>query len=360
MATATTLPSTVNPERLEKILGQALGEMGAAINAVLVTLGDRLGLYKAMAGAGPMPPGDLAKKTGMNERYLREWLSAQAAGAFIDYDPATGCFLLTDEYAMILANDSGPAFLPAAFEVVKAMVMDEPRLEEAFRTGEGVGWDEHHPCLFSGTARFFKPGYRMHLMQSWLPALEGVVDKLEKGAKVADVGCGHGVSTILMAQAYENSRFWGFDYHEDSIAAARKATENAGVADRCLFEVAPSKAYRGSNYDLVAFFDCLHDMGDPVGAAAHVRKTLKPDGTWLIVEPFAHDELEKNLNPVGRVYYCASTMICTPASKAQEVGLALGAQAGEKRLREVVAAGGFSRFRRATETPFNLVFEARP
>ena len=343
-----------------QILGQAVGEMGAAMNSALVVLGDRLGLYKAMAGAGPMTAAALAAKTGMNERYLLEWLSAQAAGNFLEYDASTRSFTLTNEYAQILANESGPAFLPAAFEVVKAVIIDEPRLEEAFRTGEGVGWDEHHPCLFSGTERFFKPSYLMHLIQSWLPALDGVVEKLERGAEVADIGCGHGASTIIMAQAYPNSHFWGFDYHEGSIEAARKAAARAGVADRCTFEISSAKIYPGAAYDLVACFDCLHDMGDPEGAAAHVRSTLKPDGTWLIVEPFAHDELEKNINPIGRVFYCASTMICTPASKAQEVGTALGAQAGERRFRELISRAGFTRFRRATETPFNLVFEARP
>ena len=343
-----------------QILGQTVGEIGASMNGPLVLLGDRLGLYKAMAGAGPMTAEALAKKTGTNERYIREWLAAQAAGNFLEYDAATQSFNLTNEYAQILANEAGPAFLPAVCEIMKAMFIDEPRLEEAFRSGEGVGWDEHHPCLFSGTERFFKPSYLLNLIQSWLPALEGVVGKLQKGARVADVGCGHGSSTIIMAQAYPKSHFWGFDYHEDSIEAARKKAESAGVGDRCTFEVASAKAYPGRDYDLVAFFDCLHDMGDPTGASAHVRKTLKPDGTWLIVEPFANDELEKNLNPIGRVFYCASTMVCTPASKAQEVGMALGAQAGEKRLREVVTGGGFSQFRRATETPFNLVFEARP
>jgi SAM-dependent methyltransferase len=296
----------------------------------------------------------------MNERYLHEWLCAQAAGGILEYDAPTGRFTLTDEYALLMAHENGPAFLPAAYEVMRAIMIDEPRIEEAFRSGEGVGWEEHHPCLFTGTERFFKPSYLMNLVQSWLPALTGVSGKLQAGARVADVGCGRGASTILMAQAYPESRFWGFDFHEGSIEAARKTAAAAGVADRCTFEVAPSKAYPGSDYDLVAFFDCLHDMGDPVGAAAYVRGTLKPDGTWMIVEPFANDDVEKNLNPVGRVYYCASTMICTPASKSQEVGLALGAQAGEKRLREVVTEGGFTRFRRATETPFNLVFEARP
>lgn len=342
------------------ILGQAVSEIGAALNGALILLGDRLGLYKAMAGAGPMTSEELARKTGMNERYLREWLSAHAAGGMIDYDSATRRFTLTDEYALLLANEAGPAFLPAAYEIMKSLMIDEARIGEAFRTGEGVGWDQHHQCLFSGTERFFRPSYNMNLVQSWLPALHDVTGKLEAGARVADVGCGHGASTIIMAQAFPNSRFRGFDYHEGSIEAARKAAERAGVADRCTFEIASSKIYPGSDYDLVTFFDCLHDMGDPAGAAAHVRTTLKPDGTWMIVEPFANDELETNLNPVGRVYYCASTMICTPASKAQEVGLALGAQAGEKRLRDVVMQGGFTRFRRAAETHFNLVFEARP
>jgi SAM-dependent methyltransferase len=343
-----------------QILGQAVGEIGAAMNGALIVLGDRLGLYKAMAGTGPLTSEDLAAKTGMSERYLREWLSAHAAGGLMEYDAATRRFTLTNEYALLLANEAGPAFLPAAYEIMKALIIDEPRIEEAFRTGEGIGWDEHHPCLFSGTERFFRPSYLMNLIQSWLPALSDVTAKLQAGAQVADVGCGHGASTIIMAQSFPKSHFWGFDYHEGSIEAARKAAERAGVADRCTFEIASSKIYPGSDYDLVTFFDCLHDMGDPAGAAAHVRSTLDSDGTWMIVEPFAHDELEKNLNPVGRVYYCASTMICTPASKAQEVGLALGAQAGEKRIRDVVTQGGFTRFRRAAETPFNLVFEARP
>jgi len=292
-----TTATPINHDRLMQILGQAVGEMGAAMNGSLVLLGDRLGLYKAMAGAGPMSAGDLARKTGLHERYLREWLSAQAAGGILDYDPATQRFTLTPEYALLMANEAGPAFIPAAYEILKAMVIDEPRIEEAFRTGEGVGWDEHHPCLFTGTERFFKPSYLMNLVQAWLPALDGVVAKLQAGARVADVGCGHGASTIIMAQAYPKSHFWGFDYHEGSIKGARKAAERAGVGDRCTFEVASSKAYPGKDYDLVAVFDCLHDMGDPVGASAHVRSTLKPDGTWLIIEPFANDELEQNLNP---------------------------------------------------------------
>ena len=362
MATAQTSPTnpTINQDRLKQILSRAVAEMGAALNGPLILLGDRLGLYKAMAGVGPITSEELARKTGANERYLREWLSAHAAGGMLEYDPKTCCFTLTDEYALLLADETGPAFLPAAYEIMKALVIDEARLEEAFRTGEGVGWDEHHPCLFSGTERFFRPSYVTHLVQDWIPALDGIVTRLENGARVADIGCGHGVSTILMAQAYPKSRIRGFDYHEGSIEAARKAARRAGIGGRCTFEIASSKVYPGSDYDLVTFFDCLHDMGDPAGVAAHVRNTLKKDGTWMIVEPFANDELENNLNPIGRIGYCASTMVCTPASKAQEVGLALGAQAGEKRIREVVMQGGFTRFRRAAETPFNLVFEARP
>jgi 2-polyprenyl-3-methyl-5-hydroxy-6-metoxy-1,4-benzoquinol methylase len=352
--------TTINQDRLMQILGQAVGEIGAAMNGALILMGDRLGLYKAMDGSGPLTSADLALKTGMNERYLREWLSAQAAGGILEYDPVTKRFTLTPEYGLLMANEAGPAFLPAAYEVMKAMVIDEPRIEEAFRTGEGVGWDEHHPCLFTGTERFFKPSYLMNLVSAWLPALDGVVGKLQTGARVADVGCGRGASTIIMAQAFPASHFWGFDYHEGSIEGARKSAARAGVGGRCTFEVVSSKAYPGKDYDLVAVFDCLHDMGDPTGAAAYVKSTLKPNGTWMIVEPFAGDELENNLNPVGRVFYCASTIVCTPASKAQEVGLALGAQAGEKRIREVVTQGGFTRFRRAAETPFNLVFEARP
>jgi SAM-dependent methyltransferase len=359
MAT-TAINQTINPDRMTQILGTAVNEMAAAFSGILILLGDRLGLYKAMTGAGPMTSDDLARKTGMSERYLREWLAAQAAGGILEYNPATKSFALGNEYALLLAGESGPAFLPAAYEIMMALVIDEPRLEEAFRTGEGVGWDEHHPCLFSGTERFFKPSYLTNLVQSWIPALDGVSAKLAAGAIVADVGCGRGASTIIMAQAYPNSRFWGFDSHEGSIDGARNEAACAGVADRCTFEIASSKAFPGSDYDLVAVFDCLHDMGDPAGAAAHIRRALKPDGTWLIVEPFANDNLENNLNPIGRLCYCASTMVCTPASKAQEVGLALGAQAGEKRLRAVASEGGFTRFRRAAETPFNLVLEARP
>jgi SAM-dependent methyltransferase len=349
----------IDSTKLDQFMGRMVGELGAAANAALVVLGDRLGLYKAMMEAGPMTSRQLAEKAGTDERYTREWLSAQAAGGMIDYDPATQRFTLPNEHALALAVDDSPAFLPGAFEVLKSMIIDEPKIREAFKSGVGVGWHEHHPCLFEGTERFFRPGYAANLVSSWIPSLEGMEAKLKKGARVADVGCGYGSSTILMAKAYPNSKFFGFDYHDASIEAARKAAANAGVSNTT-FDVASAKSFPADRYDLVAFFDCLHDMGDPAGAARHVRSTMASDGTWMIVEPFAGDKLEENLNPVGRVYYCASTMICTPGSKAQEVGLALGAQAGEARLRDVVTSGGFSRFRRASQTPFNLVFEARP
>ncbi|HTZ77463.1 MAG TPA: class I SAM-dependent methyltransferase [Stellaceae bacterium] len=349
----------VNEEKLNQFVGRMLGDIGAAMGAALVLVGDRLGLYKAMAEAGPLTPAALAERTGTAERYVREWLSAQAAAGYAEYDAASGTFSLTPEQAAIFADEGGPAFMGGAYDIVAAVLRDEPKITEAFRSGKGVGWHEHHGCLFRGTERFFRTSYNHHLVSEWLPALDGVAGKLEKGARVADVGCGHGASTVLMAKAFPKSRFHGFDYHAPSIERARQAAEAAGVADRCRFEVAPAKEYPGRDYDLVAFFDCLHDMGDPVGAACHVRDTLAKDGTWMIVEPFAHDHLHENLNPVGRLYYAASTMICTPASLSQEVGLGLGAQAGEARLADVVKQGGFGRFRRATATPFNLVLEAR-
>jgi 2-polyprenyl-3-methyl-5-hydroxy-6-metoxy-1,4-benzoquinol methylase len=350
----------VDQTKLNEFLGQFVQELGAAMNVALVVLGERLGLYKAMAGAGPMTPDELAKKTNTAERYVREWLSAQAAGGYVTYDPATQRFTLPDERAFALAMEDSPAYMPGAFQLVTAVLKDQPVIEEAFRTGAGVGWHEHDAGLFEGTERFFRPNYAAHLVSSWIPALDGTEQKLKSGGRVADVGCGHGASTILMALAYPNSEFFAFDYHRPSIEHARKAAARAGVDDRVTFEVHTSKGYPGLGYDLVTFFDCLHDMGDPAGAAAHVIQTLRSDGVWMIVEPFANDRLEDNLNPVGRVYYSASTMICTPASKAQEVGLALGAQAGEARMRAVVLGGGFKRFRRAAETPFNLVYEARP
>ncbi len=348
-----------DPEKLDAFLGKLVNDLGASTSAALVLLGDRLGIYKAMAHGGAMTPEDLADKTRLNPRYLREWLSAQAAAGYVDYNPKSKKFKLNPEQCAAFADEGGPAFFAGAFEVAQAMWLDEPKIAQAFKTGKGVGWHEHSKCLFRGTERFFRPGYNAHLVSEWIPALRGVKEKLEQGAKVADVGCGHGASTILMALAYPKSKFYGYDYHEASIERARQLAKEAGVARRITFEKASAKEYPALGYDLVAFFDCLHDMGDPVGAGAHVRESLAGDGAWMIVEPFAHDDLKDNLNPVGRVYYAASTMICTPASLSQEVGLGLGAQAGEARLKKVAKEAGFSKFRRAAETPFNLVFEAR-
>jgi 2-polyprenyl-3-methyl-5-hydroxy-6-metoxy-1,4-benzoquinol methylase len=349
----------LNQQKLNDFLGRAVVDIGATLHAGLVVIGEKLGLYKTLAAGEPLTPAELAKKTGTNERYIREWLNAQAAGGYVTYDADSGRYSLNAEQAFTLADENSPAYLPGAFQLVTSAVKSEPKIAEAFRSGAGFGWHEHDRGLFEGTERFFRPNYIGNLVSSWIPALEGVEEKLRRGAKVADIGCGHGASTILLAQAYPNSTFVGFDYHGPSIDAARKSAQKAGVADRVTFEQAAAKEYPGRGYDLVAFFDCLHDMGDPVGAATHVLRSLSKDGTWMIVEPFANDRVEQNLNPVGRVYYSASTLICTPASRAQEVGLALGAQAGEPRIREVAIKGGFTKFRRATETPFNLVFEAK-
>jgi SAM-dependent methyltransferase len=348
-----------DPQKLDALVGRLVGDVGASITGALIVLGDQLGLYKAMADGEPVTSQQLAAKTGFKERYIREWLSGQAAADYVEYDETTDKFSLSPEQAMAFAEEGSPAFFAGAFEIVQSMWVDEPKVESAFRNGEGLGWHEHSKCLFRGTERFFRPGYNVHLIPDWIPALKGVEAKLMEGATVADVGCGHGASTILMAQAYPKSRFFGFDYHGPSVERAREAAEKAGVGDRIIFERASAKDFPAKDYDLVAMFDCLHDMGDPVGAGRHVRETLAKDGTWMIVEPFAHDSLKDNLNPVGRIFYGASTMICTPASLSQEVGLGLGAQAGEMRLRKVALDGGFSRFRRATETPFNMVFEAR-
>jgi SAM-dependent methyltransferase len=356
---STTTPP-IDEAKLDEFMGRVVGELGAAISSALVALGDRLGLYRAMADGGPMSAEELAGRTGTDARYVREWLSNQAAGGYVSYDPDTEAFFLSPEQSVTLAQEGDPAFVAGAFQVITAAIKDEEKVARAFQNGGGVGWHEHHHDLFTGTERFFRPGYAANLVSSWIPALDGVQAKLDAGARVADVGCGHGASTVLMAEAFPRSQFVGFDYHDASIEHARTAAADAGLTGRVSFEVAAAKEYSGEGYDLVCMFDCLHDMGDPVGAARHVLGTLAPDGTWLIVEPFAGDRLEDNLNPVGRVYYGASTLVCTPASRDQEVGLALGAQAGEARLREVVKAGGFTRFRRAAETPFNLVLEARP
>ena len=353
-----TTAQTIDEAKLNEFMGRFVGDLGAALSAALVVIGDRLGLYRAMADGSPVTSEELSERTGTDPRYVREWLSNQAAGGYVTY--SDGAFSLTPEQSLALAQEGSPAFVPGAFQLATSLVKDEEKIARAFETGDGVGWHEHHHDLFAGTERFLRPGYSANLISSWIPALDGVQDKLASGALVADVGCGHGVSTILMAEAFPRSEFVGFDYHAGSIEHARAAAADADLSDRVSFELAPAKEYPGDGYDLVAMFDSLHDMGDPVGAAAHVLETLGEDGTWMIVEPYAGDRLEDNLNPVGRVYYGASTLVCTPASRDQEVGLALGAQAGEARLREVVRAGGFARFRRATETPFNIVLEARP
>jgi SAM-dependent methyltransferase len=325
----------------------------------MVVIGEKLGLYKALA-AEPMTSAELAAKTSTDERYVREWLCSQAAGGYITYNEKTDKFSLTEEQAFTLANEDSPAYLPGAFQLALGSLNAVPRIAESFRTGAGMGWHEHDDGVFHGCEKFFRPGYAANLVSSWIPALHDVREKLESGARVADVGCGKGASTLLLAKAFPKSKFYGFDYHDKSIEGARETAKREGLADRVIFEVAKAKEFPGKNYDFVAVFDCLHDMGDPIGAAKHVHQSLSKDGTWMIVEPFANDELKDNLNPVGRVYYSFSTLLCTPCSRSQEVALCLGAQSGEKRMREVVSSAGFSRFRRATETPFNIVYEARP
>jgi len=349
-----------NEEKLMNYLNKMVGDLGAAASGSLVVVGDRLGLYKSIAKNAPVTAADVADDTGTNERYVQEWLAAQAASGYVEYDAASDSFSMTDEQMAVFADENSPFLMTGGYYAIASMYTDEPMLTASFTTGEGIGWGEHHGCLFCGAAKFFRPSYKANLVSNWIPSLEdGVVQKLERGARVADVGCGHGNSTVLMAEAFPKSTFVGYDFHESSIEHAREIAANAGVSN-VTFEVATSKDYPGENYDLVTFFDCLHDMGDPVGAAMHVRESLAENGTWMIVEPAAGDTLADNINPVGRVYYSFSTAICTPSSLSQEVGTALGAQAGEARLREVVTSGGFRGFRRANETPFNLVLEARP
>jgi len=348
----------INEERLNAFLGKAVGDLGAAVSAVLIILGDELGLYREIA-KGPLTSAELAARTNTNERYIREWLANQAAGGYAQYDAKTGKYSLSEEQALCLANPNGPVDLAGAYSIVQDLFHVKQRALENFRTGKGMEWGEHHPCLFHGTERFFRAGYNANLISSWLPALEGVTAKLTRGARAADVGCGHGASTILMAKAFPNSEFLGIDYHEPSIVTARARAAEAGVRN-ARFETADAVSYKESGLDFVAFFDCLHDMADPSGAARHARDSLKSDGVCMIVEPIAGDHVEDNLNPVGRVYYGASSLICVPVSLAKG-GPALGAQAGEGRLRKVVVEdGGFTHFRRATETPFNIILEARP
>ncbi|MBC8767221.1 class I SAM-dependent methyltransferase [Arenibacter sp. BSSL-BM3] len=349
----------VDEEKLHVLLGKMVTEMGAAAIGPLIILGDRLGLYKALEDFGPTGSKQLADATGTSERYVREWLAAQAASGYIEYHPEKEQFSMTKEQAMVFSDPNSPVLMTGAYYAISSMYHDEEIMEKAFKSGKGVSWGDHHSCLFCGTEKFFRPSYKTNLVSNWLPALDGVVDKLKKGGKVADIGCGHGASTIIMAEAFPNSEFIGYDFHEGSVNHAAADAKKAGLKN-ITFKVGNAKNFPGKDYDLVAFFDCLHDMGDPVGACKHTVKALKPDGTCLIVEPYANDSLLENMNPVGRAFYSFSTMLCTPSSLSQEVGLALGAQAGEKKLKQVAIDGGFARFRRATETPFNLILEARP
>jgi len=351
----------VNEEKLQAFLGQFVSDFGAMVSGVMIAIGYRLGLYKAMKGAGPLTSAQLAQKTGTAERYVREWLNNQAAGSYVQYDADNHTYELLPEQAMVLANEESPFYLvPGLAEGVPSMWADEDLAIEAFKTGEGIGWHQHDHRLFYGTEYTFKPGYKAFLTKDWIPALKGVEEKLVAGGKVADVGCGHGASTIVMAEAYPSSEFFGFDYHSESIETARKRAQEAGVEDRVTFEVFSARDFPGEDYDLVCFMDCFHDLGDPLGAAQKALKALKNDGTLMLVEPYAGDTLEENINPVGRMYYAFSTTMCCPNSRSQEVGAALGAQAGEETLGNVVREAGFTQFRRATETPFNLVLEAKP
>jgi SAM-dependent methyltransferase len=348
----------IDPAKLEAFVGKVVNELGATASALLVRIGDELGLYRAMADGEPVTPAELSRRTGTNERYLREWLANQAAGGYVEYDARTATFTLSPEQALALATDDSPASVQGAFQSIGAFAAARERIAQRFRTGEGLPWGEHDHDLFAGTERFFRPGYAAHLVDEWIPALDGVEEKLERGARIADVGCGYGTSTVLLARAYPRCRLVGYDTHPASIDVARENAERAGVADRVRFEVANAVSFAGTGFDLIAHFDSLHDMADPVGAARRVRQALAPGGTWMLVEPYAGDRLEENLNPVGRLYYAASTLVCVPNSLAGR-GPALGAQAGEARLREVVEQAGFESFRRATQTPFNLVLEAR-
>jgi SAM-dependent methyltransferase len=354
-----TVQTEPDPAVLESFLHQVVGDLGAAMSAVLIHVGDRLGLYRAMADGRPVTSGDLATETSLAERYVREWLHNQAAAGWVTYDPDAETFRLPTEHALLVADDQAPTFMLGGFDFVAAAWADEERVVEAFRTGKGIGWHEHDHRLFSGTERFFRPGYQANLISSWLPALTGVVDRLQAGARVADVGCGYGAATVLIGQTYPNSRVAGFDYHEGSVSSARQRAAEAGVSDRVTFDVAGAADFLGT-YDLVCLFDCLHDMGDPVGAARHIRERLAADGTLLLVEPASGDRPEENHHPLGRLFYAASTMICTPASLSQAPGLGLGNQVGLGRLTEILTSAGFSHVRLATRTPVNLVIEARP
>jgi 2-polyprenyl-3-methyl-5-hydroxy-6-metoxy-1,4-benzoquinol methylase len=350
----------IDEARLEQFINQFAGDFGAALHASTVVVGDKLGLYRALADLGPSSADALAEATACDTRLVQEWLKAQYVAGYCDHSDQTNTYWLSPEQSAVLADPSSPAFLVGAMTVAAATAKDEEKVREAFRTGAGLGWHEHHHDLFHGTERLFKPGYVTNLVSAWIPALDDVDEKLQRGGTIADLGCGHGSSTILLAQAYPESTIAGFDYHQASIETARKRAAEAGVSDRVRFEVASAQDFPGEGYDLVCIFDALHDMGDPAGAARHIRDAVAPDGTWLLVEPMAGESLEENANPIGRIFYSASTSICTPAAQAQGGGYALGAQVPEATLGDIVADAGFGRFRRATETPFNRVFEARP
>jgi ubiquinone/menaquinone biosynthesis C-methylase UbiE len=354
----TPAPSMPDMDKLHAFLGHFVSDLGAAVHTGMVVIGEKLGLYKALAD-GPMTSAELAAKTSTDERYIREWLASQAAGGYVTYDEKSDKFSLNAEQAFTLANEDSPAYLPGAFELALGSLASVPRIADCFRTGAGMGWGEHADGVYHGCEKFFRPGYAANLVSTWIPSLNGVKEKLEAGARVADIGCGKGASTRLMAKAFPKSKFFGFDYHDKSIEAARESAAREGLNDRVTFNVSRAKDFPGEGYDFVTVFDCLHDMGDPVGAARHVHQALAKNGTWMIVEPYANNELKDNLNPVGRVYYAFSTLLCTPCSRSQEVGLCLGAQAGEDRIRDVIDTAGFSSFRRATETPFNIVYEAQ-
>jgi 2-polyprenyl-3-methyl-5-hydroxy-6-metoxy-1,4-benzoquinol methylase len=348
---------TINEDAMMAFLGKVIGDFGAALSASLVYIGQKLGLYKALAGSSATPA-ELAKKTSTNERYVREWLINQASGGYVNYDAATGRYSMSPEQTVALTDESSPFFVGGGFFVIKAMTNAVSKIENAFKNGGGLLWGDNDPDLFVGTERFFRPGYAAHLIPSWIPSLQGIEDKLKNGGRVADIGCGHGSSTIIMAQAYPNSRFWGFDNHDKSIETARERAKDAGVSDRVTFEVANASDFPGEKYDLITFFDCLHDMGDPIGACKHASASLSDDGCALIVEPMAGNTIEENFNPIGRTFSAASTLCCTPNSMALH-GPALGAVASEETLRQITKQGGFSQMRRATETPFNRIFEAR-
>jgi 2-polyprenyl-3-methyl-5-hydroxy-6-metoxy-1,4-benzoquinol methylase len=360
MQTDTTIPSKIDEQKLHDFMLKAVGDIASTMSAMLLIIGDRLGLYKAMAESGkPITSEELAKKTNTNERIIREWLANQAAGGYITYNASDGKYTLPPEQAMALANENSPVYIHGAYQSIKSFFKDEDKFVEMFKSGKGLRWGEHHHDLFEGTARFFKPNYVGNLVSSWIPSLDGVEEKLKQGAKVADIGCGYGISTILMAKAYPNSKFYGFDNHGPSIEQAKEVSTKEGVTVNTEFNIVSANDESiGNDYDLITFFDCLHDMGDPVGAMKFAKQSLKPDGICMIIEPMANDKVEDNLNLVGRTYYAASTLVCVPNSLADN-GPALGAQAGEKKIKETVEAAGFTKFRRAAQTPFNIIYEAK-